>query len=265
MIVKNFQVSIMDRTGKTQKEYYVAQTPENLKRVIKEKGLYLIDFKEIRAKETAVTKLKVKHLVVFTRQLSTMIASGIPIIKALDMLQNKAMNKKTKTVFREIFEDVQKGNSLSDAMLLQKGAFPELLTNMVQAGELGGTLDRSLERMSSHFEKEAKLSSKIKSASIYPAILGVVSIVVVLLLVTFVLPTITAMFDPEKMPWSTKLILGFSDFLIGNWFAIIFAIVLFFVGSRIALTVRSIRVAVDRLKLRLPIFGRLNRTVYSAR
>ena len=122
MIVKNFQVSIMDRTGKTQKEYYVAQTPENLKRVIKEKGLYLIDFKEIRAKETAVTKLKVKHLVVFTRQLSTMIASGIPIIKALDMLQNKAMNKKTKTVFREIFEDVQKGNSLSDAMLLQKGA-----------------------------------------------------------------------------------------------------------------------------------------------
>lgn len=265
MIVKNFQVSIMDRTGKTQKEYYVAQTPENLKRVIKEKGLYLIDFKEIRAKETAVTKLKVKHLVVFTRQLSTMIASGIPIIKALDMLQNKAMNKKTKTVFREIFEDVQKGNSLSDAMLLQKGAFPELLTNMVQAGELGGTLDRSLERMSSHFEKEAKLSSKIKSASIYPAILGVVSIVVVLLLVTFVLPTITAMFDPANMPWSTKLILGFSDFLIGNWFAIIFAIVLFFVGSRIALTVRSIRVAVDRLKLRLPIFGRLNRTVYSAR
>lgn len=265
MAVKSFQVSTMDRLGTTKKDYFAAETSDDLRRIVRDKGLYLIDYKEVKVKENIGSKLKVKHLVVFTRQLATMISSGIPIIQALDMLQDKAMNKRSKEVFREIFEDVQKGNSLSDSMMLQKGVFPELLINMVQAGELGGTLDKSLERMSLHFEKEAKLSNKIKSASIYPAILGVVSLFVVLMLVTFVLPTITAMFDPANMPWSTKIILAFSDFLISNWLGIILTLLFAFVGMRFALKIRSIRIAFDRQKLRMPIFGKLNRTVYSAR
>lgn len=265
MAMRSFQVTTMDRLGKTSKEYFAAETSDDLRRLIKEKSLYLIDYKEVKVKENVGAKLKTKHLVVFARQLATMISSGIPIIQALDMLQEKAMNKRSKEVFREIFEDVQKGNSLSDAMVLQRGVFPELLVNMVQAGELGGTLDKSLERMSVHFEKEAKLSNKIKSASIYPAILGVVSVFVVLMLVTFVLPTITGMFDPANMPWSTKIILGFSDFLLGNWIGIIFTLLFLVVGIRFALKIRSIRVSFDRMKLRMPIFGKLNRTVYSAR
>lgn len=265
MAMRSFQVTTMDRLGKTSKEYFAAETSDDLRRLIKEKSLYLIDYKEVKVKENVGAKLKTKHLVVFARQLATMISSGIPIIQALDMLQEKAMNKRSKEVFREIFEDVQKGNSLSDAMVLQRGVFPELLVNMVQAGELGGTLDKSLERMSVHFEKEAKLSNKIKSASIYPAILGVVSIFVVLMLVTFVLPTITGMFDPANMPWSTKIILGFSDFLLGNWIGIIFTLLFLVVGIRFALKIRSIRISFDRMKLRMPVFGKLNRTVYSAR
>lgn len=265
MAMRSFQVTTMDRLGKTSKEYFAAETSDDLRRLIKEKSLYLIDYKEVKVKENVGAKLKTKHLVVFARQLATMISSGIPIIQALDMLQEKAMNKRSKEVFREIFEDVQKGNSLSDAMVLQRGVFPELLVNMVQAGELGGTLDKSLERMSVHFEKEAKLSNKIKSASIYPAILGVVSVFVVLMLVTFVLPTITGMFDPANMPWSTKIILGFSDFLLGNWIGIIFTLLFLVVGIRFALKIRSIRVSFDRMKLRMPVFGKLNRTVYSAR
>ena len=265
MAMRSFQVTTMDRLGKTSKEYFAAETSDDLRRLIKEKSLYLIDYKEVKVKENVGAKLKTKHLVVFARQLATMIASGIPIIQALDMLQEKAMNKRSKEVFREIFEDVQKGNSLSDAMVLQRGVFPELLVNMVQAGELGGTLDKSLERMSVHFEKEAKLSNKIKSASIYPAILGVVSVFVVLMLVTFVLPTITGMFDPANMPWSTKIILGFSDFLLGNWIGIIFTLLFLVVGIRFALKIRSIRIWFDRMKLRMPVFGKLNRTVYSAR
>ncbi len=265
MAMRSFQVTTMDRLGKTSKEYFAAETSDDLRRLIKEKSLYLIDYKEVKVKENVGAKLKTKHLVVFARQLATMISSGIPIIQALDMLQEKAMNKRSKEVFREIFEDVQKGNSLSDAMVLQRGVFPELLVNMVQAGELGGTLDKSLERMSVHFEKEAKLSNKIKSASIYPAILGVVSVFVVLMLVTFVLPTITGMFDPANMPWSTKIILGFSDFLLGNWIGIIFTLLFLVVGIRFALKIRSIRISFDRMKLRMPVFGKLNRTVYSAR
>ncbi len=263
--MKTFQVTSMTRLGKRSNSVFSVATVEDLKKSMKEKDLYLIDYREINPKEVMGKKLSTKSLVVFSRQLSTMIAAGIPIIQALDMLQSKADNKRSKDIYRNIFENVQKGNSLSDSMLAQRGAFPDLLTNMVRAGELGGTLDQSLFRMSSHFEKEAKLSSKIKSASIYPAILGSVSVIVVLLLVTFVLPTITSMFDPALMPASTKVILAISHFLINNWIILIISLVALIVGLRLALRVKSVKISFDKMKLRLPIFGKLNRTVYSAR
>ncbi len=263
--MKSFQVSTMTRAGVTGKLFLTADSVDDLKKNVKDKNLYLIDYHEVNPRESVGSRLKIKHLVVFSRQMSTMISSGIPIIQALDMLQSKAENKRAKEVFRNLFEEVQKGNSISDAMLSQQGAFPNLLTNMVRAGELGGTLDKSLLRMSTHFEKEAKLSSKIKSASIYPAILAFVSVFVVLLLVTFVLPSITSMFDASKMPWTTKIILAFSNFLIDNWLGIILTIFFVVVGFRFSLKIRSVRVYVDKMKLRLPVFGKLNKTVYSAR
>ena len=263
--IKTFQVTSMTRVGKRSNSVISVATVEDLKKTMKEKDLYLIDYKEINPKEVLGKKLNTKSLVVFSRQLSTMIAAGIPIIQALDMLQSKADNKRSKDIFRSIFENVQKGNSLSDSMIAQRGAFPDLLTNMVKAGEIGGTLDQSLTRMSAHYEKEAKLASKIKSASIYPAILAVISVVVVLLLVTFVLPTITSMFDESLMPASTKFILGISNFILDNWIALIVGLVIFVFSARLLMRVKSIRIEVDRLKLRLPVFGKLNRTVYSAR
>jgi type IV pilus assembly protein PilC len=263
--MKSFQVSTMTKMGQTSKIFLTADTIDDLKKTVKEKNLYLIDYHEVNPRESVGTRLKIKHLVIFSRQMATMISAGIPIIQALDMLQSKAENKRSKEVFRNVFEEVQKGNSISDAMMSQHGAFPDLLTNMVRAGELGGTLDKSLMRMSSHFEKEAKLSSKVRSASIYPAILAFISVFVVLLLVTFVLPTITAMFDQSKMPWTTKIILGFSHFLINNWLGIILFLFFAIVGFRFALKIHSVRVFVDKMKLRLPIIGKLNKTVYSAR
>ena len=263
--MKTFQITSMTRAGKMNNFVFSAANVDDLKKTIKERNLYLIDYREINPKEVMGKKLGVKQLVIFSRQMSTMLASGIPIIQALDMLQSKVDNKKARDVFRSIYEDVQKGNSLSDSMLAQRGAFPELLTNMVRAGEVGGTLDQSLSRMSSHFEKEAKLASKIRSASIYPMILAVVSVAVVLMLVTFVLPTITAMFDESQMPWTTKIILAFSNFMLNNWLMLIFGIVFLVVAAHFSLKIPSIRIGVDKLKLRLPIFGKLNRTVYSAR
>lgn len=263
--MRNFTVTTMNRQGDTSKDFMSVESIDDLRRSVREKNLYLVDYKETNVRENTSGKLKTKHLVVFSRQLGTMIYSGIPIIQALDLLQGKANDKKSKEIFRQIYEDVQKGNSLSDAMKLQRGAFPELLVNMVYAGEVGGTLDSSLNRMSIHFEKEQKLTNKIRSASVYPAILVVVSIFVVLLLVTFVLPTITGMFDESMMPWSTKIILGFSNFLLDNWIALIVGFIVLGIVIHFLLKVKSIRIAFDRTKLRLPIFGKLNRTVYSAR
>lgn len=263
--MKSYFVTAVDSKGKTVSEVIMAENNLEIVQIIKNKQMYLLDYKETKSESDNITKLKMKSLVIFCRQLGTMVTSGIPIMQALDMLQSKADNSKTKKIFRNIYEEVQKGNSLSDAMKLQRGAFPDLLMNMVMAGELGGTLDKSLNRMSEHYEKESRLANKIKSASIYPIILAVVAVTVVLLLVVFVLPSITSMFDPENMPLSTKIMLGISDFILNNWIAIFAVIVGGFVSARLALKVRSVRVRFDKFKVFMPVLGKLVQTIYSAR
>jgi type IV pilus assembly protein PilC len=263
--MKSYYVTAVDTRGKTVSEVIMAENNLEVVQIIKNKQMYLLDYKETKSESDNISKLKMKSLVIFCRQLGTMVTSGIPIMQALDMLQSKADNAKTKKIFRNIYEEVQKGNSLSDSMKLQRGAFPDLLLNMIMAGELGGTLDKSLSRMSEHYEKEARLANKIKSASIYPIILGVVSVTVVLLLVMFVLPSITSMFDPKDMPFSTKIMLGASNFLLDNWIAIFAVVVGIVVGIRMALKVRSVRVRFDKFKVFMPVLGKLVQTIYSAR
>ena len=263
--MRSFHITAVDVKGKTIEDIVSAESTQELTQIVKGRNLFLLEYKEGTATSDSITKLKIKSLVVFSRQLGTMVASGIPIIQALDMLQSKADNRKAKQIFSNIYEEVQKGNSLSKAMQMQKGAFPELLTNMVMAGEMGGTLDQSLKRMSEHYEKEQKLNNKIRTASIYPAILGIVSIAVILMLVTFVLPTITGMFPAENIPWTTKIILGFSNFITSDWLAILAVLLILIVGINLALKIPSVKIQFDRLKLYLPIFGPLNSTIYSAR
>ncbi len=263
--MRSFQVKAIDASGKNVNELVFADDIEELIQNVKNKSLFLLDYRETKSSSNSVSKLSVKSLVIFCRQLGTMIGAGIPIMQSLSMLLEKADTPKSKRVYRNVFEEVQKGNSLSAAMQSQEGVFPELLNNMIMAGELSGTLDISLKRMAAHFEKEAKLKNKIKSASIYPMVLGVFSVGVVLALVTFVLPTITGMFSVDKIPWTTKIILGFSDFLLNNWMILIIGLIFIVITINLLLKVRSIRLQWDKFKLFMPILGKLNQTIYSAR
>jgi len=145
--MKSYHITAVDSNGKTIEDIITAENDQELTQIIKSKALFLLEYKEGISTSDSITKLNLKSIVVFCRQLGTMVGAGIPIVQALDMLQSKAVNKKARQIFRNIYEEVQKGNSLSKAMQLQRGAFPELLTNMVMAGELGGTLDKSLGRM----------------------------------------------------------------------------------------------------------------------
>ncbi len=263
--MKTYSVNAINSKGVEIKETISAESPQQLTDIIKGRNLYLIEYKEYVSSTSSVVKLKLKSLVIFCRQLSTMIGAGIPIVQALDMVQSKADDMKSKKIYSNIYEEVQKGNALSAAMKAQDGAFPELLINMVEAGELGGTLDNSLLQMSTYFEKENKLNNKIKAASVYPMILGIISVAVVLLLVTFVLPTITGMFDAALMPWPTKILMGISNFLIDNWLLILLVVGLVVIGWSMLLKVDIVRYNFDKLKLDVPVVGKLMRTVYSAR
>ena len=136
---------------------------------------------------------------------------------------------------------------------------------MVVAGEIGGTLERSLLLMSAHFEKEQKLKNKIKGASTYPIILAIIATAVVILLMTFVLPTLTQMFDPGTLPPLTSFVMGISHFLTNYWFIYIPALIIMVFGSAALLRLPPVRLKYDQFILRMPVIGPLNQTIYSAR
>lgn len=263
--MRAYRYVAVDINGKQIKDVMNVESPEHLMAEIKGKSLYCVSYEEIPEMETKTGKLKLKSLVVFCRQLGTMLTAGIPVTQALDMIQSKADSKKAKKVFANVYEEVQKGNSLSHAMQLQEGLFPSLLVNMVMAGEAGGTLDISVARMADHFDKEHKLNNKVKGAMTYPIILLVVALLVVLVLVTFVLPTITQMFDEKSMPWTTKILLAFSGFVIHQWWVIILFVIGMVLLIRYLLRMPSFRLWFDKLILFMPIIGKLNQTIYSAR
>ena len=129
--MKSFQVKAIDVQGKKVNEVVFAEDVEELIQNIKGKSLFLVDYYETKSSTKSVTKLPIKSLVIFCRQLGTMIGAGIPIMQSLSMLLEKADSPKSKRIYRNVFEEVQKGNSLSAAMQIQEGVFPELLNNMI--------------------------------------------------------------------------------------------------------------------------------------
>ncbi|NTW96050.1 MAG: type II secretion system F family protein [Erysipelotrichaceae bacterium] len=260
-----FRYTAVDSSGNTITDTLSADSPEHLMAQIHAKNLFCMGYEEIGVNTATAAKLNTKSLVIFCRQLGTMLNAGIPISLALHLIQDKVDNLRAKKVFSQLYEDVQKGNSLSIAMQLQPGMFPNLLVNMILAGEAGGTLDSAMNRMADHFDKENKLQNKIKQALVYPVILSVISVLVVLVLVTFVLPTITNMFDAKLMPPTTKFLIGVSSFLIHQWYIVLIGLVVLIVGIKLLFSMPAFKYEYDRILLHMPIIGKLNRTIYSAR
>ena len=263
--MRTYQINAISRKGQEIHEMVSADDIAALQQIIKKRELYLIDYREIKSAAIFGKKLKTKDLIIYCRQLGTMVKAGIPILKAIDIQMRKTQKKDVRQIYSNINESVQKGNSLSTAMLDQAGAFPNLLVNMIAAGEVGGTLDQSLMIMADFYEKDHKSRSKIRNASIYPIVLMTVTVIVIIILVSFVLPNIIEMFDPEDIPFTTKIVLGFGKLLTGHWVELLLILATLIVGFRVALSDRRYRVKWDEFKLRMPILGKLNQTLYSAR
>ena len=263
--MRTYQINAVSRKGQEIREMVSADDVAALQQIIKKRELYLIDYREIKSAAVFGKKLKTKELIIYCRQLGTMVKAGIPILKAIDIQMRKTQKKDVRQIYSNINESVQKGNSLSTAMLDQGGAFPNLLVNMISAGEVGGTLDQSLMIMADFYEKDHKSRSKIRNASIYPIVLMTVTVIVIVILVSFVLPNIITMFDPKDVPFTTQVVLGCGNLLTGHWVEILLILIILVVGFRVALSDRRYRVKWDRFKLKMPVLGKLNQTLYSAR
>ena len=161
--MKSYKVTMIDRTGKTLTETLPADNESVLLASVKSQGNYLLNFEEVTSISKNRGKLSINALVVFTYQLSAMLSAGVNIIDALRMIQNKAAKESERLIYRNLYEEVQKGNSLSVAMMEQGGAFDALLISMVKSGESSGSLGESLQTMANQYDRDKKINQKMKT------------------------------------------------------------------------------------------------------
>jgi type IV pilus assembly protein PilC len=206
-----------------------------------------------------------KDLVQFCRQLVTMLNAGVTIVRALDILHLRMSKPKVRQRIRMLYESVQKGETLSEAMAEQGATLPPLLINMVRSGEAGKSLGGVMTRMSDHYEKEHRLSNKVRNSMIYPIVLCFLCIVVVSGLLTFVMPTLFQLFGDQDLPATTRLVVRVSDFMLEKWYVLLMALGAVYAVGYLLFKLPAVRYFFDRMKLKFPIVGKLNRTIYTAR
>ena len=212
-------------------------------------------------------KPKSRDFMVFCRQFATMLQAGIPVLQILKILAQQSENEALREKLREITVDVERGSDLAGAMKKHGDFFPRIIVSMVETGEAGGILDTIMERLADHFQRQHDLEAKIRSATIYPAVVTVLAILVLLLMIFFVLPRFAEMLDPMgvEMPLITRVIMALADLLIRFWYlALGLLALLAFLLGRYLKTERG-RAVFDRLRLNLPIFGPLYIKMITAR
>lgn len=262
----NYSYVAKDSNGKTVKGSLEAEDEKDFRDKMHQKGLYCTDFSETVAKKKTIKKFKTSDLAFNCRQLSAMLSSGLTLVKALDILSREQPTEGAKAVWQDIYENVQKGESFSAALQMHAGTFPQFLISMVNAGESSGSLDVIMQRMSDHYAKENKMNNTVKGAMIYPIILLILTVVIVIGMFTFIMPTFRDMFqNPEDIPTLTNIMFGISDFIRARWYILIAAAIILVLGIRYALKVPSIRYKFDRLLIKGPGFGPLIVTIYTAR
>ena len=212
-------------------------------------------------------KVTNKDIVIFTRQFSTMIDAGLPLVQGLTILADQAENKTFQGILKEIVRDVEGGASLAEAMEKHPQVFDKLFVNLVAAGEVGGILDTILQRLAAYIEKAEKLKSQIKGAMTYPIVVVAIAIIVIAVIMIFVIPVFQDMFASfgKALPVPTQIVVAMSNFTKSNILYMIGAFGLFmFLFKKYRNTTKGRKVT-DVLSLKLPVFGPLLKKVAVAR
>jgi type IV pilus assembly protein PilC len=212
-------------------------------------------------------KVSEKEVAIFTRQFSTMIDAGLPLVQSLEILASQQDNKAFQKVLVQIRQDVEGGATLAAALKKQPKTFTDLYANMVEAGEAGGILDTILNRLAAYIEKSISLKKKVKSAMIYPSTIVSVALVVVTFLLLFVIPTFKSMFEGfgATLPLPTRIILELSRLVRQFFIPVIIAFVGMIIGLRYYYKTEKGRKVIDTLLLKAPVFGMLLRKVAVAK
>jgi len=212
-------------------------------------------------------RVKPKDIVIFTRQFATMINAGLPLVQCLEILGSQVENPTFKEVILKVKSDVEGGTTFAEALARHPKVFDSLYVNLVAAGEIGGVLDTVLNRLAQYMEKAEALKSKVKGAMTYPIIVLAVAFLVVAILMIFVIPTFKDMFTQfgSALPGPTQLVVDLSNFFRTKWWVMIIVIIAVIAGFKYAKTQEKSRLELDRVALKLPIFGPLIKKVAVAK
>jgi type IV pilus assembly protein PilC len=254
----------------------VADNREALRQILRKEQITLTSVKE-KGREMSIPKfgrgkkVKAKELSIFTRQFSVMIDAGLPLVQCLDILAQQQENKHFQQVLLQVRQDVEEGSTLAAAMARHPKVFDQLYSNMVEAGETGGILDIILQRLSTFIEKLVKLKRDVVSALIYPAAVIVIATLVIAVILIFVIPQFQNIFmgllgPGEQLPLPTRIVVAFSNFIAGwGGLAILVAIIGTVMGLRSYYKTTNGRRNLDKLTLKLPLFGGILRKIAVAR
>ncbi len=262
-----------DKTGKEKRGRIEASDKERALEMIKSDGYTPISINEQRGlldKEINFSigkKVKPRDLSVFCRQFVSIMQAGVPMKEALQMMGEQTENKTLKKSIIEVLASVEKGNTLADAMRGENHVFPPMLINMVEAGESSGNLEMAFERMAVQFEKEAKLKATIRKATIYPIILVCAAVAVIFVMLLYVIPIFIDMFaDIEiEMPAFTMAVMNASKWTGTHIYIIVGAVILIVVAYRAYYKTEQGRNVIDKINMKLPLFGKLTVKTVCAR
>jgi type IV pilus assembly protein PilC len=278
-----FQYTVRDQSGQVKTGVKEAENQGVLARQLREQGFTVAKIKQTRgltAKSGAVAKpkglvkggVKLTELSIYCRQFSTMIDAGVSLVRCLSVLQEQATSVRLKRITADIQAEVEAGNSLSKAMMKYPRVFNNLFVGLVRAGEVGGVLEESLQRLSYFLEKDVELRRKVKAAMTYPVIVMFVAVAIVLGLVTFILPKFFDLFKElgiKDFPAITLFLKQCSDFLTMGFPVrqLVIGVVCFLCVMAFKMFVRTRfgKRVYDRFKLKVPVFGNLNHKIALAR
>lgn len=236
---------------------------------LRKKGLVIISINETARKKSMLgaKKIKLEEIVIFSRQLATMVDSGIPLVQAMDILHDQIEKQAFKNVVATIRDDIENGASFSDALLKHSTVFSPLYINMVKAGESSGSLDDILDRLASYLEKANALQRKVKSSLIYPAVVVAMAVLITLVMLLKVIPTFKGIFEMlgGTLPLPTRILILVSDTLRSMFLSVVVVLTIIIIAFKRYLRTNQGKATFDKVTLKLPVIGPLLRKVAVAK
>ena len=271
----SYAYTVRDATGVLRNGSSEAENPDVLARRLREQGFVIAEIKQTKAKKGAggsfldnLQKVKLTELSVMCRQFSTMVDAGVSMTRSLAVLAEQTQNARLRRILMDVQKEVESGNSLSKAFGKYPTVFNNLFIGLVRAGEVGGVLEETMQRLSTFLEKDVELRRKVKSAMTYPTIVLCAAVLIVVGLSVFIVPKFIQLFKDmgiKDFPAITLGLMAFSNFLVTKWYMCLIIYGVFLVSFKAFVKTRFGSYAFDRFKLKVPVFGKLNHKVALAR